>query len=323
MSGEEASAGPMPSRWLVRLEMAAAAGVFLLWSIGQVWRERYWITGLCFFAPSFLVGIFLAAMAAWSWKQRHDRRLSLAVSACALVPLIFVATVENRWRPAEIQRTDTIRLLHWNVFGGKGGWDRLFDLVREEAADISVLSEVTLQIDLPAVASMLGSEYQSLRVRGIAVFARGSLELRREFEIPWGIAGEVVWTGPQGPLSLLVIDLPSSVRLPRGPLLARFREILEEVQPDLVVGDFNTPRRSAGLQQLPGGYRHAYEAVGSGWSATWPLPLPFWAIDQCLFSPRIEPVRYTLTSSPLSDHRCQQFEFRRLPDESEAEAAMP
>ena len=80
-------------------------------------------------------------------------------------------------------------------------------------------------------------------------------------------------------------------------------------EPDLVVGDFNAPRRSRALSPLPSGFVHAYEAVGSGWSYTWPVLCPLYSIDHCIVGQRIHPVVYNLESSWHSDHRRQVLEF--------------
>lgn len=79
--------------------------------------------------------------------------------------------------------------------------------------------------------------------------------------------------------------------------------------PFWVVGDFNAPRRSRALCELPAGYRHAYDTAGTGCGYTWPVPIPMYALDHSLHSASIVPVRYTLESSVYSDHRLQIFDF--------------
>lgn len=78
------------------------------------------------------------------------------------------------------------------------------------------------------------------------------------------------------------------------------------------VGDFNAPRRSLAFSQLPTGFRHAYDAAGAGWSYTWPVPVSFLAIDQCIIGPRLKLVHYELQSTWMSDHRLQVVDFELL-----------
>ena len=123
-------------------------------------------------------------------------------------------------------------------------------------------------------------------------------------------AWPLTWTPPGGePIRVLVADLPSDLAEARGPHLAWLHERMVAFAPDLVVGDFNAPRRALGLATLPRGYEHAYERVGSGYSATFPVPVPLWAIDQTIFGARIEPLAYELRSTLASDHRLQRLDF--------------
>jgi endonuclease/exonuclease/phosphatase (EEP) superfamily protein YafD len=120
---------------------------------------------------------------------------------------------------------------------------------------------------------------------------------------------EVTWTRDGQAVQLLVVDLPSEIHIHRDPLLREINRLIEQHQPDLVVGDFNAPRRSRALCELPDGYRHAYDTAGTGWGYTWPVPVPMYALDHCLHSSKIIPVRYDLESSISSDHRLQVFDF--------------
>ena len=110
-------------------------------------------------------------------------------------------------------------------------------------------------------------------------------------------------------IHLLVIDLPSAINIPRDPLLREGNELIDQHHPELVVGDFNAPRRSWALCELPAGYRHAYDTAGGGCGYTWPVPVPMYALDHSLHSPQVVPIRYGLFSSVHSDHRLQVFDF--------------
>ncbi len=92
---------------------------------------------------------------------------------------------------------------------------------------------------------------------------------------------------------------------------------MERYRPDLIVGDFNAPRRSRALSELPTGYGHAYDTSGSGFSYTWPVPVPMYSLDQCIHARRVTPIRYDLLQSVYSDHCCQLFNFA-LPERATA-----
>ena len=77
----------------------------------------------------------------------------------------------------------------------------------------------------------------------------------------------------------------------------------------VITRDFNAPRRSLAFTELPAGYQHAFDSVGFGYGNTWPMPVPMYALDQCIFGPRVVPADYRLVSSAHSDHRLQVFDF--------------
>ena len=144
---------------------------------------------------------------------------------------------------------------------------------------------------------------------GLKVFARGPIKLVHLNERVSKRAYFARWTSAEGPLLFLLIDLKSRPLFYRGETLDLVRERMTALQPDLVVGDFNTSRRSSVLSDLPPGYEHAYEAAGAGWSYTWHDAWPVWDIDQCILGPRIEPIRYDIVPTGVGDHRLQVFDF--------------
>jgi endonuclease/exonuclease/phosphatase family metal-dependent hydrolase len=92
-------------------------------------------------------------------------------------------------------------------------------------------------------------------------------------------------------------------------LLRRVTDVVVECRPDIIVGDFNAPRRSRALCPLPEGFSHAYDDAGCGWSYTWPVPCPVLAIDQCITGSRVKALKYDLGVSRHSDHRMQILDF--------------
>jgi endonuclease/exonuclease/phosphatase (EEP) superfamily protein YafD len=144
----------------------------------------------------------------------------------------------------------------------------------------------------------------------MAAFARGTLRsdgwLVRSREARSLL---LEWDGPACPLKFLAADFTSRLEVHRDPQMRRLVAWIADLRPDLVAGDFNAPRRSLALSRLPPGYRHAYESAGSGWSYTWPVPVPVYAIDQWIHGPEVTPLDYRLESTTASDHRLQVFDF--------------
>lgn len=287
-----------------KLILVMTLAVFSLWCIGQVTRDSSWLCGLMFYIPSPALLLWLSGLAIWArWRRT---RLWLAFALMALPPLYFVAMVENHFDSrAHLSSEIPVRLVHWNICWSKMGWDRQKALIKTFDADIIVLSEPAEGIgatDFPG--------YHVERTKDMLVASRGPIRLGKSL-VPGGAldALPVECDLVTGTVKLIMADMTSNIRIWRDPYLRPFLKVIEERQPDVIVGDFNAPRRSLAFSELPEGYQHAYDSCGGGVSYTWPVPVPFLAIDQCIHGPRIDALRYELQSTALSDHRLQLLEF--------------
>jgi endonuclease/exonuclease/phosphatase (EEP) superfamily protein YafD len=74
---------------------------------------------------------------------------------------------------------------------------------------------------------------------------------------------------------------------------------------DLILGDFNTPSRSPGFDELEEiGYRLAGRSA-LGWRGTFPALAPVYDIDHVWLGPRIRLDSCTFFHGPYTDHRGQ------------------
>ncbi len=55
---------------------------------------------------------------------------------------------------------------------------------------------------------------------------------------------------------------------------------LDEDHPKILLGDFNTPRRSVHFGPLLEQWHNAFASAGHGFGFTWPAPFPGWDLDQ-------------------------------------------
>jgi len=291
--------------------------VFLLWALGQVARDVTLPTALLFYLPSLAVASLLLLLAGVArWRGRRAGR----IAAAACIPLVVGLFVEHHWWP---QRAATIatnsaggaaaslRLLHWNVSGGWAGLDQVARRIAAEHADLVVLSEASERVARAVLAARPGESsktFGTLTVIAPRIDAADWLIRDRDLQT---VAAEVTVGGRS--LQLLVVNLASSWKLPRAPALRRVIAATSERHPDLVVGDFNAPRRSWALVRLPDGYRHAYDEAGWGWSASWPVPLPLLSLDHVLVGPRWRATAYRLAGTPWSDHRLQTVDLTAAP----------
>lgn len=289
----------------------AACGLILapFWGIGQVVRDATRLSGLCFYIPSpFLAALLVAGSLLCAVRQRW--RIAACAACLAVLPLAALALVENHWSsPASTATHAPFRVVHWNV-ASRLTQPGARDALLANKADLYVLSEVPNAASVEELREALGATYRAEVFANLAVVGSGQVRAegwlinRRRMRVQ-----KVTWQTASGPLVLLVVDLPSNVRLPRDPMLREIDCLIDEHRPDLVVGDFNAPRRSRALCELPAGYRHAYDTAGAGWGYTWPVPAPMYSLDQCIHSAAVTPVRYELQTTWHSDHRIQVFDF--------------
>ena len=296
----------------------------LCWALGQLFRDLTAWTAFLFYIPSpALAGL---ALLVTLWAVRHRRRLPLWARFGP--PLVAAAALGASWgenprlftRPSTLELapgSQTVRLVHWNVCRGCLGWSETVETLRRWDADLLVLSEYPKWMDVRMTAEALGSNFQGRRFGTLALFAReaktGVESLLNEYELEvHRISWERSGGGEPVRLRILAVDVVASARVPRDPQLLRIQQAIGRELPDLVVGDFNAPRRSWRLSRLPLGYRDAYDLAGRGWAGTWPSPFPLWAIDHVIAGPRVRVRSYRLPWSSRSDHRAQLVELEVL-----------
>lgn len=93
--------------------------------------------------------------------------------------------------------------------------------------------------------------------------------------------------------------------------------------PDLIIGDFNTPRGSASIEQIAPGYTDAFDAAGHGRGRSYVIRDGSWSenlmsrvldmhIDLALAHPDVRVERYELVVDPIADHAMQVVDL--IPD---------
>ena len=290
----------------VQMAVPAATGMAcVVWTVGQILRDRTWLSGLMFYVPTPVLVSWLLLMFGISVRRRSSRWKWYAV--LIVVPIVFLCFVENRWQRASAAGGTTQRLVHWNLCRTALGWHAQRKLIESLKPDIVVLSETSADVEADDFPG-----FKVLQIQGMLIATRGpmtasvSLVSGRVLEV-FQIHCEL----PTGPLEVMIADMTSNVNIHRDVYLQPLLRVMLDRQPDLIVGDFNAPRRSLAFSSLPEGFHHAYDAAGSGWSYTWPVPVPFLAIDQCIFGPKVTATNYQLRSTLLSDHRIQILDFHR------------
>jgi hypothetical protein len=122
------------------------------------------------------------------------------------------------------------------------------------------------------------------------------------------------------PIVVWGLDFPSDLRRWRYGLMrdgaARLSALRQPVAtgdpphpvfpaPDIIAGDFNTPRGSASLGLIAPGFTHAFRQGGFGYAASWPRRSPLVHIDHVFVGPSLRAVRYRVIDPGIAEHLVQ------------------
>jgi endonuclease/exonuclease/phosphatase family metal-dependent hydrolase len=105
--------------------------------------------------------------------------------------------------------------------------------------------------------------------------------------------------------TLLLVDVTSDLRRSRRKPLAALAHLANQLddRPIVIVGDFNTPDDSVWFDPLREHHREAFREQGTGYAATWPVPLPVLKLDQVWVNKHVGVSQCRQGWSVLSDHR--------------------
>jgi vancomycin resistance protein VanJ len=343
--------GP-PAGMIFRYALKAVVPTLLLavWVVGVLLRvlvqDRAAGTPAYFYyatPPPVLAGLAFGA-GLW-WVIVRPRLFALAPAILGVACLIWAySTTWFHNRPAA-PASGAQRVLFWNVAHGTFGWPRVVQEIRTHDPDIIGLVEAVADLDLASLTREEGrarraAEAEHMREfwlkelpgytpyvspQGITLLTRGKLEqttidmLGGDNFTAFGYAVSGTIPTSAGTLHVVVVDVSMDFSRSLWPPLARLHEILEAIadEPVLVVGDFNTPADSVAVAQLRGPFANAFETAGSGYAATWPVPVPVLTIDQAWYSHRVQLSRCNLGWSLASDHRCIELEAAVVPSAGE------
>jgi endonuclease/exonuclease/phosphatase family metal-dependent hydrolase len=313
-------------RSLTRAAAAGSAALVVAGLMGQVTRDRSVATALLMYIPLPIVGAAAVAIDV-AMRGRSVPRLRFAPAVLGLVAIAWSGRdLTGSGNMARAGPGDhELCFLQWNVqwggglFRGPDTWASQRREIVARAPDLVVLSEAPpgdwldrLAADLGPGASYVGVHHDptSPYWYRMAACSRWPVRLDGRWTLPGGTAMSVTAEVRQRRVRLLAVDGISSPTRSRRPFLSAIaavcRDAREEGRPyDLILGDFNTPARSLGFDELEAlGYRLAGRSA-RGWRATFPAWLPVYDIDHVWIGAGIRLVVATFFNGPSTDHRGQ------------------
>ncbi|TVQ63405.1 MAG: hypothetical protein EA378_02110 [Phycisphaerales bacterium] len=336
---------PSKGRRRANLAIQIASGAFALlilaaWTAGRLISDRTLPTQFLSWLPTALIApaVFLAACVATRQSRPLARLVMLLVAATPLLWLLIIDWRVQHFltRGPNTPQSGEIVIWHWNTtpLATLARWRTSHNVLNHEPTPNILI--ITNPPPSRAWQQLHGGPPLSHRRRGnrFGVYADAPITRLQAFslEIP-----DLPGTSPPDPgaamlveidlresigrrIVILAVDFPSDPRLARNEIVARTHDALERVReaahpawanPDIVLGDCNTPRHANSLRRLVGPQMtHAFDQGGFGFNATWPGPQPFLHIDHIWTSPAFPVRRYDVIQQPHYRHHPQAVIIR-------------
>ena len=303
------------------------------WLAVMVVRDRFTLTQLLFWVPaaSVLAACGVAALSAWALPLKPRTRQVVAgiLGLATLVSGYRFLRYDVGWALGEFDDSaGALTVMHWNTRSanhwshGNDGVDRFCGALARTvpACDVAVISGPGDMATASNRAKWLPSSHQMRGVGPFALVSRlpiVSAEVLALEKPPGMDEISVAWVeldaGKGAPVRILVLDLPSSPRLPRIRVANALEAILERVLagrvPDMVVGDTNCTPGSVVLGRATLGLGAAPPWRAYGWLCTFERRLPLLKIDAMVAGNGLAWKAYETMNLGIGEHRAQRGRF--------------
>lgn len=260
------------------------------------------------------------AVAALALRRVGLGLVGLAVAA-AMVPTGLPELAAREGLPRGLSAAPKVRILSWNLYQANTDGAAIDSVVRDAAADVVVLQEVSARnIDAVRASPALSAYPHSFTTPqpsafGSGIWSRLPLEDASEFDVAGLPMTRTVVQTAAGPLRLINVHTLSPVTADGLELWPRQMDRLgEEARgpgpPIVLAGDFNATWGHRPFRRLlDAGLDDAGAARGRPWSATWPargsriVRRPALRLDHVLTGPGLVTTSYATGRAAGSDHR--------------------
>ena len=269
-------------------------------------RDEVDVFAMLFYATPWAVLMVLAAVCTiYWWGLRPVKWVALAMTAGCFAMWVVKGFGFNGGAPTASRKT--FRVAYWNVARPEQRLEAILAQSGMLAADFLIVGEhrpaqmtparwqeyFSGRFVLPLARELLMVAPEPMkRIDGGSLGGAGGCQVCRVM-----IQGREVF--------LLLVDFTATLRKSRRPAFDRLFQIVDAYaeKPLLVIGDFNTPSDSAHFDRLRTRLQGAFETAGTGYAATWPMPVPVLQLDHIWTNKHLRVVRCEHETSLYSDHR--------------------
>lgn len=227
--------------------------------------------------------------------------------------LVYFTTIEHRFLHRASSPGSGLRVMHWTMSHQKLSLELHSHRIAQLAGDITILSDagvmqwdqIVEQINDPTARTIKLGRFWIMTT--IPILEARTVVKSEGVEISFIRFDATVKLGR--PITMYLIDLPSDTNVDRYRQAGRVLEWLassDAPEPDIVIGDFNTPRGSHSLSRMFPKLHDAYDDGGSGYAASFHRAFPLYHIDHILLSESMFATSYELIDPGVGRHRVQR-----------------
>ncbi|MDQ3620895.1 MAG: endonuclease/exonuclease/phosphatase family protein [Verrucomicrobiota bacterium] len=289
----------------------ALVGLGILLRITQYDTEG-WLLAFYYATPWPVLAAVAGITALVCGTYRSFGLCFVATVICLGCALTWLGSSWKANRPAYTSAPPA-RFVYWNAAGPQQRAGKVMAHARAFDADFLAIGEAGLGTE--EVLSRWRSTFKEQTVTRLSgemlIATSGSLRSTRCGSLnQHGYYNSVELELQGRRLRVLLVDFDADATRSRRAAFNALHQIATAHvdEPLLVMGDFNTPADSRHFHHLRGVLRDAWASAGSGFSETWPVPLPVLRLDHIWVSPDVCPTSFRMDWSFLSDHRAQILE---------------
>lgn len=271
------------------------------------WAIVYYLTPIASL-PIWLVLAKLLWGRSDGQKGTQSSRLRSWLNLIAIPGCIVWAFCSENVEKAKTPSSTDVRIVYWNTANTSWGVDRLAgQLVKWDAPVIGLIeADSYYPATLKEWQSQL-PEYQVVPAHfGGLIAVKGTVKQQISHRLlPSSHCEQFDLVIGDDAFTLLLVDISAQLSLSRRQPLQDLAALAANLndRPLVIIGDFNTPDDSVHLRPLDNQCRNIFRENGTGYAATWPMPLPVLTLDQVWVNQHVNASKCEHLWSFFSDHR--------------------
>ena len=207
------------------------------------------------------------------------------------------------------KQANELRAGFWNTADNPTAFTSTSQLIDTNELEIMCFAELNAENygNDPDVFRMIYPDWQLFFLGSLGIAAKGEVELvkleKGDQKFLMHLYKVTLTNQPATPFHVAMIDMGPHPLYRRAPNLEHALAQLTAYQDNLLImGDFNTPYESVGLDGFRERYQHCFTCAGRGLRETWPWPIPALSLDHLWVSKNLQPQICRKIKRWSSDH---------------------